>query len=152
MADDVRLDLIKYFREFQDKYTYFLLAGAGASVAFAVTQTKGEPLAWSHIPLGLALLAWAISFYCGCRRLAWVGSLMFANIEYLIIQAGENPEIGIHPQKMEAACAGIHRAMEDHQEHAQRLWDWQFRLLIIGAVLYVCWHVLEMYLRRVCGA
>lgn len=64
-----RQEIYKATREGQDKYTYFLLAAAGAAIAFAVTQSQTATLTWSKIPLALAVLSWAFSFYAGCHQI-----------------------------------------------------------------------------------
>lgn len=49
MAQEEELELFRQFRTVQQKNSYFLLAAAGAAMAFPMTQTKAEPLGWSHI-------------------------------------------------------------------------------------------------------
>ena len=65
MADEMAREVYKALREAQNKYTYFLLAAAGAAIALAVKQTQGTAMAWSQIPacssgvkLGVELLLW----------------------------------------------------------------------------------------------
>jgi hypothetical protein len=40
MADDGKLELLRAHRTAADKYTYFLLAAAGAAIGFALNQTR----------------------------------------------------------------------------------------------------------------
>ncbi len=56
MASSEELEVFKALRSAQDRYDYFLMAAAGAAVAFALNQTHGEALSLSHMPLGGALL------------------------------------------------------------------------------------------------
>jgi hypothetical protein len=135
-------------RESQNRYTYFLLATAGAAIGLAVTQTRGAAIALSQVPLGCAVLCWGISFASGCRHLAYVLSNLYANMELLRVQNGTHPLAGNHPQIIEAASEGIRSALESNNEKASRWARWQFRFLVAGATLYVVWHVLDMYLRR----
>ena len=109
MPTEAEIEIHRALREAQGRYTYFLLAAAGAAIALAVNQTQGLSLSWSQIPLGLAITAWGLSFFCGCRRLGYVSS--------------------------------------KNADSANRFGHWQFRLLIAGGVLYVAWHVWEMYLQ-----
>ena len=88
-----------------------------------------------------------LSFYFGCRHLAYVNSSLYSNAELLKIEAGHHPEIGTHVQLMAAASQGIRSALESNANRANRLGHMQFRFLIAGAVLYIGWHVLEMWLR-----
>ena len=149
MADEMAREVYKALREAQNKYTYFLLAAAGAAIALAVNQTQGTAMAWSQIPLAAAGLSWGLSFFFGCRHLAYVNSTLYANAELLRVERGQHPEVGAHPQMMAAASEGIRRAIETNSERANRLGHLQFRFLIAGAVLYVVWHILEMYLRGI---
>ncbi|MGE9009793.1 hypothetical protein ACO2JO_14495 [Leptospira interrogans] len=83
-------------RDVAEKYTYFLLAGAGAAIAFAVTQSQTATFSWSKAPLAMAVLCWGISFYCGCRQVQTRASVMLQNFQLLRIQAGEHPEFPPH--------------------------------------------------------
>lgn len=148
MPDDVSHEVYRALREAQTRYTYFLLATAGAGIGLAVNQTQGLPLVTSQGPLGLAVLSWGLSFVFGCRHLAYVASTLYANLEFLRVESGQHPEVGQHPQRVAAASEGIRKAISSNVERANRLGHWQFWFLVGGAVLYVGWHVLEMYLQR----
>jgi len=143
-------EVFRALRESQNKYTYFLLAAAGAAIALAVNQTREAVLAWPQVPLALSVLSWALSFLFGCRHIAYVNSTLYANGEYLRVVSGQHPElVGAHPQLVAAAKEGIRDAMEHNADCANRNGHRQFRFLVAGAIFYVVWHVLEMYLRSV---
>lgn len=147
MVGEAEREVYRAHREAQTRYTYFLLAAAGAGIALAVNQTQAASLAWSQVPLALAVLAWGLSFFYGCRHLAYVSSTLYANAALLSVQSGRHPDAGTHPDYIAAASEGIREAIESNSEQANRLGHSQFRMLIGGAVLYVAWHVLEMSLR-----
>ncbi len=147
--DENAREVYRALREAQNKYTYFLLAAAGAAIGLAVNQTQGSAMAWSQIPLAAAALSWGLSFLFGCRHLAYVNSTLYANTELLRVRSREHPEAGRHPETIAAASEGIRRAIESNSERANRLGHLQFRFLVGGAVLYIAWHVWEMYLRSV---
>ena len=69
MGNSSELEIYRQQRQGQDKYVYFLLAAAGASIAFALNQTKGLALAGSQWSLGVSVACWALSFLTGCSRL-----------------------------------------------------------------------------------
>jgi hypothetical protein len=69
MANDMQMEVYRALRTGQDKYTYFLLAAAGAAIALAVNQTHDAALAWSQLPLLIGVLCWALSFVFGCLHL-----------------------------------------------------------------------------------
>ena len=144
---DAEAEVFKALREGQNRYTYFLLAAVGGTIALVVNQTSGRALSFSQIPLALAVGCWGLSFVFGCRYLAYVNSSLYANMELFRIQRGEHPVVGSHPEMIEAGCEGITAAVEHNSERANRLAKWQFRMFVIGALFYLAWHVAEMYLR-----
>lgn len=140
-------EVYRQHRTVEDKYTYFLLAAAGAAIALAVNQTSGSGIAWSQIPLALGVLSWSLSFFFGCRHLAYVSSILHANYSLLQVQLGEHPEVGLSPERQQAAAAGIRSAMESNSKRAHGHARRQFSFLVVGAAMYVIWHVIEMALR-----
>jgi hypothetical protein len=143
----IRQHLHAQLTQAQSKHTYFLLAVSASAVALAVHQTEARALAISLIPLGLAVLSWAGSFYCGCMQLSYVAATLRANAALFEVQAGNHPQIGHDVQRMAAASDGIREAAESNAANAGRYHNSQFRLLLLGAILYIAWHVLEMALR-----
>lgn len=93
------------------------------------------------------MLSWALSFSFGCRDLSHSASATFANFELLKVRTGTHPGVGARPDFVEAASQGILKAIETHDKSSKFYGSWQFRLLVFGGVLYVAWHVLEMYTR-----
>jgi len=147
MPSEQQLEVYRQHRTAQEKYVYFLLAAVGAAIALAITQTQGAMLAWSQLPLGGAVVLWALSFFFGCRHLGYVESTLYANAALLKVEAGEYPDVGAHPQMMAAASEGIRSAIESNSNKAQRFARLQFFALVVGAMSYIGWHVLEMWLR-----
>lgn len=145
MSDNA-LEVYRALREGQNRYTYFLLAATGAAIGFALTQTHGSALALTQAPLGVAVFSWGISFFLGCMHVAYVNSTLYANFSLIKVQAGEQPGVGTNPYFMEAASEGIRQAITSNSDRADFYGHWQFRALIIGSVMYIAWHVLEMYL------
>jgi hypothetical protein len=138
-----RQDIYKATREGQDKYTYFLLAVAGAAIAFAVTQSHTATLTWPKLPLAFAVLFWAFSFYAGCRQIRDATNIMQQNYDLLRVQEGLHPQFPNHPE----VVAVIEEAVRESANKSGRWGARQFRLLVTGAVFYVVWHVTEMALR-----
>ena len=147
MADDKYTELYRQQRTMQDKYVYFLLAASASAVAFAVSITSGAPLKLSQIPLGLAVLSWAGSFACGIRNLRYGMSILYANMGLIQVERGEHPKAGDHPEIMQVASEGIRSAIENNSGKANSNAKWQLSLFYAGGILFVVWHVIEMYLR-----
>lgn len=149
MPSEQQIEVYRQHRTAQEKYVYFLLAAVGAAIALAVNQTQEAKLAWSQLPLGCAVALWALSFFFGCRHLAYIESTLFANAALLKVEAGEHPQVGSHPELMAIASDGIRKAIESNSNWASRFARWQFKCLLLGAISYLGWHVFEMWLRSV---
>lgn len=135
------LELYKQHGAAQDKYTYFLLAAAGAAIGFAVQKTEGLRLSWQLASCGVAVLCWGLSFYCGCKNISWVKASIFANYSLLQLRQGSHPEQPPHPQLVQAAICGVESALGKNTAKAAFYYSWQFRLLIAGAVFFIIWHI-----------
>jgi hypothetical protein len=127
-----------------EKYTYFLLAAAGAAIGFAVQKTEGLPLSWWLLPVGIATALWAASFYFGCRNVNWVSAATSANFNMLQLKQGTHPEQPPNTELTAAAIRGVLTAVDHNVKKAQFYAIWQFRLLITGTAFFVAWRVLEM--------
>jgi hypothetical protein len=135
MSRDFQKEVYQQFRNSQDKYTYFLLAAAGAAIGFAITQTQGKPLSWTQLPLALAVIFWGLSFYYGCYFIEYITSSLYANIELLIIQDGNHLDVGMNPELISAASEGIRDALKNNSKETQRFATLQLHFLFYGAIL-----------------
>ena len=149
MTTDEKLEIYRALRESQNKHTYFLLAVVGAAIALVINQTQGASLSWSQLPLAAAVLAWALSFLFGCRNRAYVSSGLHTNAALLEVNVGRHKLAGTNPEAIQVARETLHDIFENQSSKANRFANLQFRLLVTGAILYVAWHVLEMYLRTI---
>jgi hypothetical protein len=152
VASDTENELFRVHRDALGRYTYFLLTAAGAGIGLTVNQTREAVLAWSQIPLAAAVLSWGLSFFCGVRYLDYLNAATYDNMELLNIQAGRHPLAGTHPEKIQIGVDFIKGKIEEQGSKASIFARWQFGLLMTGAVFYVLWHILEMYLRTLATA
>lgn len=141
------IELYRQVRSSQDKYVYFLLAAVGAAIGFALNQTQGMSLVLSQIPLGISVLTWGLSFFFGCFHLEYASATLFTNFEMVKIKNGNHPEVGSHPQLIEAAYQGANDAMKINNSRANRYGQLQFMFFIVGVIFYISWHIIEMWLR-----
>lgn len=153
MSSDGRvLELHKQFAAEQSKYTYFLLAVAASCIALAVRSTRSAVASWSLVPLGFAVVAWSFSFLRGLRFIEGSQQVTRANIDHLLCVQGEHPLTGVDPHKMQHGADAFWQRAETLAAAALQDYQWQFRYLISGGVLYVLWHTLEIALRSRAGA
>ena len=149
MSNEAAREVFKAHREAQEKYVYFLLAAAGAAIGLAVTRTSDTALAWAHVPLGLAVACWGISFFFGCQRVLHAHSVLALNLDLLDVQRGVHALTGSDPAMIAYAQEVIRESVEAQQNKVSQGARFQFYFLIAGAILFIAWHVLDMYLRRI---
>jgi hypothetical protein len=139
-------EIQKQFRQQQEKYTYYVIALCVAAIGFSVHKTIGLPLKWIQIPLGVAVLFWGISIYCGLNFIRYTISTLYANNVYFDIIEGRHPNIGNHPQKIEVAKKEAKKIILSNSEILRNLSKWQYYLFLIGFISFVILHILEMYM------
>ena len=137
------MELHKQHRESQSKYTYFILAVAASAIAFAVQKTSGSTYTWFQLPLGGAITFWSLSFYYGCRNIDWVQTAVMANQSLLSLYDGVHPEQPETNEETKIAIAGTMKALMLNVETAKKCGDRQFNYLVIGAILFILWHLLD---------
>jgi len=147
MSDDDLKYLHQQHRIGQDKYTYYLLAVTASAIAFAVHKTDASIFTYSLVPIGIAVISWCASFYCGCKNLVWVQTSVMANYTLLQLNMGVHPNQPNSPEYLEAAKQGVKSALEENVNEAQNYAISQYRLLITGAVFFLIWHIVEMVIR-----
>ena len=146
--EDLSTELYKSLRESQNKYIYFLLAAAGAMIGIAVQQTTNAVLDKSQLALAVAVLCWGLSFFFGCRHIAYTNASIYTNIDILRAEKGIHPKLkGKSVEHIKAAIEGMSDAFSYNSDKANSFAQWQFKFLIIGAVCYLFWHILQMYSR-----
>jgi hypothetical protein len=128
-SDDDLHSVYAAHRENQIRLTYYLLAIAGAGLAFCLTQTQNAPLQISQIPLGLAGLLWTASIIFGYFQLSFVNLALERNLESMTFR--------LSGAESEARCASAQAGA------------WQFRQTVsaaLGAIFFLVGHVWAMYL------
>jgi hypothetical protein len=147
MSSETELELYRSLRQAQERFVYFMLAAAGAAIAFAVTQTQNANLSWAQLPLAVAVVCWGCSFFAGGMHLRYVSSNLYANFELLKIESGGHPQVGSHPQWVQAVSEGVREAIETNSNWSNFYAQLQFHMMVAGAIFFVIWDVFAMYLR-----
>jgi hypothetical protein len=140
-----QLEIQKQFRQQQEKFIYYIIALTVAAIGFSVVKTTGQSLKLTQIPLGFAILLWGLSIYYGLNFLKLITSTLYANNTYFEIMQGVHPEVGVHPERIKAASTGIKQAMSINSDTASKYARRQESFFYIGIILFIIWHVLEMY-------
>jgi hypothetical protein len=144
MTSDFQKHLATQLAEAQSKYVYFLLAVTASAIALVVQRTTGHCLNWNILPLGVAVLCWAVSFFAGCRNRLYFNVHLITNAALLQVQDGTHPDVPNQPGAIVEATQGIKDAVEFNSSKAKLWADSQFNFLVAGAILFLTWHILEM--------
>ena len=145
-VSEAELEVYRQARQGQDKYIYFLLAAVGASIAFALNQSKDLALDASQWPLGLAVACWSGSFLAGCGRLLLQEQMLDLNQSLIRFKNGSH-ELLSDPREIPFAVEATMASVKTVNDKLGRRARWQYRLLLAGGFFYIAWHVYEMYLR-----
>jgi hypothetical protein len=127
MADlqDQQNELLNTFREQQQKYVYYLIALSVTAIGFSIVSTSGKPLRLSQIPVGLAVLSWGLSVYCGLTFVKYTISNLYSNSAYFDVLLGKHPLTGAHPDKIKVGSETIWEIMQENSEKGGHYSMWQ---------------------------
>lgn len=145
-SENLELELQKQFKASQEKYIYFLLAAAASAIGFAMTQSKVEPLEWIHIPLGLSIVFWALSFISGLRFIEYSISFTFQNQNYLAFKREIKSYSEIEAVKLlNEFKTQLSKTTEKQQNKMKFYSSTQSISLLLGALSYIVWHIVRMW-------
>lgn len=138
---DVQFNLQQEYREKQEKYVYYLIALSVSAIGFSIYKTDNQSLTFSQIPLGIAILSWSISIFCGLKFLKYIISNLYANNAYFEIIKENNQE------SINAKIKGFREAMKINSKSMSIYFKIQGFLFYLGILLFIAWHIIEMYLK-----
>jgi hypothetical protein len=142
---DEQKEIRNQFRQQQEKYVYYIIAMSVAAIAFSISSTNGIPLKYTQIPLGIAVVSWGISIYCGLTFLRYGMSILFANNAYFDIINGTSALVGKDPITIELASKALKEVVEKNMKTGSKYFYHEETFFYIGVVSFIIWHVLEMY-------
>jgi hypothetical protein len=140
------IEIKKLLTQGNEKRTYYVIALCVTAIGFSVITTIDSSLSLSQIPLLLSIICWGFSIFCGMELTKLSLKHLWANAKYFEISAdyNNNPEVNKILLKL-----GKKKASEGEVNASQYKRN-QERLFYIGIILFITWHILEMYLRTVC--
>lgn len=140
----VQEELIKQFREQQQKYAYYIIALCVAGIGFSVQQTLGTKLSLTQIPLAVAILSWCISIYLGLKFLNIQIAAIYKNHALIEISEGRSKISGDHPENIKIGIETITKILEKDSNNAMNSAKWQDIFFYIGVFAFISWRILEM--------
>lgn len=132
------------YRAQQEKYLYYIIALSVAAIGFSIHITLGQKLMYSHILLGLSIICWAASCHFGINSILYAINHLGQND--LLFSASQGV-FGSDPSTKMKARDIITARMDDLASKIHESGKWQLRLFYFGGIIFIIWHVLEMYLK-----
>jgi len=132
---DARKDLQDRIYDARIKRSALLTGAAGASIAFALLQVKEIKLNGETLPLLVALIFWALSYWKGVNVYKNLIKESLENIWLMYFMAQGNVE----KELLIAMNKNLKQIQDDHfsKEHSQA------RLMLWGAAAFVLWYVFK---------
>jgi hypothetical protein len=141
---DELIHLNKIHADGHSKYVYFLLAATGAALGYALQKLDNSnfnPQVWFGLSAIASLL---ISFFCGCKHITAIQSVILTNSQLIQLQQGNHPMQPRSQQEMEIAWQITNAVLETKNNKAQLFFRLQFSLLAVGVLLFATWRVLVL--------
>ncbi len=137
-------------RSLQTRHTYFLLGAAASGIALAVSQTMDAVPEPRLLILAAAVASWAASFVTGCRYATGSVGLLLLNADVLKARHGKSAANELPgSERMPPALVSdvLAEGYEEENAKVAKRGDWQFTLLVVGAVVYLIWHIANILSR-----
>lgn len=131
----------------QEKYSYFLLAAAGAAIAFCLQKIDDLSLSWWMSPIVMALLCWTSSFIFGCKNIVHHQSILRTEIYIARIQ--ETPESELARDKKRQSISNHATEMDKKLEKYAFYTKWQFLIFITGGVALSFSYLIDLIRRSI---
>jgi hypothetical protein len=132
----------------REKFIYYMIAIAVTSIGFSVLRTQDASFKLIHIPLALAILSWLLSIHYGFTNIVKTLAVLRSNVAYLYIKQGINPLDGTIMPDIDNPTEIVEKSIKKNNERTGIYFNRQKRLLYGGILLFICWHLLEMYFRN----
>lgn len=145
--EDKKKEAVKYIRESQIKYIYYVIALNVAAAAFSINQTKDDKLNSIHIILGVAMIFWSIGVFFGFRFLLHYQNALFRSYNSILhIDKFLMKDELLNPQE-NILNTSKHKKIiyEDEIDSAANKTYWYSQYsFYIGCLIFIVWQVFQM--------
>jgi hypothetical protein len=110
-------------------------------IAYAIKQVENSDLEFKLIPLGLAILSWALSFYFGVTSIRKIISARITD-EF----RKQTDSLKNYPDLLEKAKEQFLALGNLANKYNRNM----YRLLYSGGLFYILWRLIEMIIKTKC--
>lgn len=136
MNDDISDKLRDRLWDSLYKYIYYIVALCVSCIAFSVYQTIDDSLVWSQIPLGIAIICWSLSIYCGLMFIRLGIQVLFQDVTNRTFgRGGMNPVTKLNP---------INKNLKNKHTTTTRYFRASEVLFGLGIISFLVWRIIEM--------
>jgi len=137
--NELILKQLAYIKDQQVKYVYYILALSVSAIAYSISRTVEHQFNGLLIVWSLSLVCWSLSAFKGLSFLR----IHIKSIDYDIGQLLSKRENNTH-----------NPSLIDLQEQSRSekfvLYNQQSALFFLGIVLFIVWHIIELYVASKC--
>jgi hypothetical protein len=137
---DIQVELAQQRTTQQGKLVYYLIALSVAAIGFSVTQTINDHLSYSHIIVGISVLCWSGSVFCGLQFIKVLIRTGAINIRYLREQEGRKEK---NTDYRESEIR-YRKEIEEVNKRSEPAFNWQHYLFYLGLASFIAWHIIRM--------
>lgn len=141
---DIQNELQNLHREKQEKYAYYLISLCIASIAYSINLTNNLKINLNQIPLGCALISWGFSVYYGLKGIEKSLTFLGLNIDLIEIGKGANEIANSNEERIKIIIELTEERLKKLSKLRIKMGNMQFKLFIIGVVLFLIWRILTM--------
>jgi hypothetical protein len=138
---DVKFEIYRSLSQLQEKFVFYIIALNVFAIGFSVFLTIEKPLVLTQIPLGIAVVSWALSIWFGMNYLKKLIDAKSINFEMLKLEGSRTIS-----NQNEYTIKSNDLMDEDQRVHIKIIKYLKYHefLFYAGIVCFLFWHFLEM--------
>ncbi|MFT3679712.1 MAG: hypothetical protein QM791_05540 [Ferruginibacter sp.] len=144
--DNTQKEIKNKQHEGLSKFIYYKIAVCAAAIAFSVNICIKLKLEYPQIPIGIAVLCWALSIFFGFKFLETSSSMLELNSAFFDVLTGRHSEVGNIPEKIEINAKAIEKLIYKKAYQTGTFSIIQTRLIYIGGIFFIIWAIIQMWL------
>jgi len=149
--DKIQLELFNKSKEQQIKYVYYLVALSVSAIGYSIYRSVGHPFNALLILWALPLFSWSFSIYLGLFFLRKSIYNIDTDMKYIHLQ--KSIANNLEPDAKNIVLRmSIDVELEQSQnlKAERRYFKWQTQLFFLGILLFIIWHLTEIYISSKC--
>lgn len=146
MSEDKTFEMMKTFKERQDKFIYYITGLNVASIGFILSKTFDlEIKALNNIFLSLALISCLLSIALAFRWIFIQFRTMVLNMDVLSLVKGHYDKNSISEFDKQKQISKAKRELIDYSKKAENSMKLTYFLFLFGIIFFILWRVFVIF-------